>query len=118
MNNDVVVGNPQEIVEVTYDPNEGELTPTTATFDGSALILPKPVKDGYIFDGWYTELVDGTKIGINGDKYMPTNNITLYAHWSLAPIENPQTGDNIIWFMIIGILSILGMKLLLNKRYN
>ena len=35
-------------------------------------------KEHYTFDGWYTELVDGTKID---ETYVPTGDITLYAHW-------------------------------------
>ncbi|MDO4381260.1 MAG: InlB B-repeat-containing protein [Clostridia bacterium] len=33
------------------------------------------------FQGWYTKLEGGTKIGDGGANYTPTGNITLYAHW-------------------------------------
>ena len=48
--------------------------------DGS-VILPTPTKTGYIFDGWYTTPDGTTKIGDGGDKYTPSKDITIYAHW-------------------------------------
>ena len=41
--------------------------------------LPNPSRQGYIFDGWYTEETGGEKI----ESYDLDEDITLYAHWSL-----------------------------------
>lgn len=111
--------------KVTFNPNNGSVTPTEATADRTILYdfvewntasdgsgdtyvggrsynlqqdldlyaiysmrsdstdvitLPTPTRSGYSFDGWYTS--GGTKVGDAGDDYVPTGNITLYAHWS------------------------------------
>ncbi len=44
--------------------------------------LPTPTKEGYTFLGWYTEKDNGTKVE-NTDSYVPTKDVTLYAHWQL-----------------------------------
>lgn len=66
---------------VTYDPNKGSVSPTSATYEGTALTLPLPERTGHTFIGWYTAKTDGTKIGDAGASYTPTANITLYAQW-------------------------------------
>ena len=48
--------------------------------DGS-VTLPTPTRTGYVFDGWYTSASGTTKIGEGGDKYTPSKDITVYAHW-------------------------------------
>ena len=55
--------------------------------------LPTTSKEGYIFDGWYTERTGGTQI--SSTTTMPAGDITYYAHWT--PIEytitfNSNTG--------------------------
>lgn len=43
--------------------------------------LPIPVKNGYIFSGWFTQLYgNGTEVTLN-TVYTYSNNITIYAHW-------------------------------------
>ncbi len=42
--------------------------------------LPTPTKSGYTFLGWYTEKENGTKVE-NTNSYIPTKDVTLYAHW-------------------------------------
>ncbi len=56
-------------------------------------ILPKfdPTRNGYIFTGWYTKRVHGTKIETS-DKVTNKGAHTLYAHWSkVAPPPAPVT---------------------------
>lgn len=48
----------------------------------TALTLPTPTRTGYTFAGWYTAASGGTKVGNGGASYMPSANITLYAHWT------------------------------------
>ena len=42
--------------------------------------LPTPTREGYIFDGWYTEAEGGTQV-TNDTKFNSANDVTLYAHW-------------------------------------
>lgn len=66
---------------INYDANGGTIAQTyKSVAAGSACgTLPTPIRDGYIFEGWYTSSASGTKVTsttkING-------NMTLYAHWS------------------------------------
>ncbi len=67
---------------VMFDANGGEVLEQSITaFYGSAIgELPKPVRTGYIFAGWYTENGELVKtdsvLGNHGD-------ITLYAKWNV-----------------------------------
>lgn len=60
----------------TYGEGSGYIT---ANYKNNSVNLPKPTKSGYTFDGWYTASSGGTKVN---NTYTPTENITLYAHWS------------------------------------
>ena len=66
---------------VTYDANGGSCDKTSEYYDGTALILPTPTRDGYWFVGWYDAATSGNKIGDADAEYHPMNEITLYAHW-------------------------------------
>lgn len=59
-------------------------------------LLTPTTRDGYTFLGWYTEVSGGTKIGDSGDSYIPSGNITLYAHWKLNEITDIYIGTSIL----------------------
>lgn len=67
---------------ITFDGNGGYTTQTTVTTnnDGRVSILPNAVRDGYMFDGWYTDPVNGTKVTTST---VFTSNTTVYAHWTI-----------------------------------
>lgn len=44
--------------------------------------LPTPTMDGYSFDGWYDDMVGGTKV--DKDYKFTSNGQTIYAHWSVV----------------------------------
>ena len=75
----------QEKIEytVTYNANGGNCGTASATYQGTALILPTPTRTGYTFNGWYTAASGGTKIGDAGASYTPSANVTLYAQWTI-----------------------------------
>ena len=60
----------------TYGEGSGYIT---ANYKNNSVNLPKPTKSGYTFGGWYTASSGGTKVN---NTYTPTENRTLYAHWS------------------------------------
>ncbi len=70
-----------DLYTITYNANGGSCATPTATQEsvGEELTLPTPTWSGYTFDGWYNA---GDKIGDAGDKYEPTEDITLYAKWT------------------------------------
>lgn len=56
---------------------------TSMTYNAYECIdLPKPTKEGYDFDGWYTDEALQTPVQLESDnKYRITQDITLYAKW-------------------------------------
>ena len=50
-----------------------------------------PTREGYEFDGWYTEKTDGDRITQNNSF---TANTTLYAHWNVTV---PSTPTQSVW---------------------
>ena len=60
----------------TFGTQDGEIK---ATYTPNNVELETPSKEGYTFGGWYTLVNGGTKIE---SPYMPTSDITLYAHWT------------------------------------
>ena len=76
---------------VTYNANGGECATASATFTGTALVLPEATAPDYshTFDGWYSAATEGTKVGNAGANFTPTKDTTLYAYYAekdAAPI--------------------------------
>lgn len=65
----------------TFGNGNGQLT---ATYISNRVELETPTREGYTFDGWYTLQSGGTKIE---SPYMPSSDITLYAHWTPKTYE-------------------------------
>ncbi|MDD4212482.1 MAG: InlB B-repeat-containing protein [Bacilli bacterium] len=62
---------------ITFDENGGEEVSDITASMGSPITLPTPIKNGYIFDGWY--------LGLEGDAFletvMPGLHIDVIAKW-------------------------------------
>lgn len=67
---------------VTLNPTGGKLTTTTVTLTyGQAYgDLPKPTREGYTFEGWYTKSSGGDRIW-KGTTLSTDSDHTLYAQW-------------------------------------
>lgn len=50
----------------------------STNLDGNLTSLPSPVMDGYTFEGWYTDELDGDRITTSTEF---TSDGTIYAHW-------------------------------------
>ena len=62
---------------VSFDTDGGNALPKQGVAIGEKAVQPAdPVRDGYIFDGWYKE--DGTAFDFGA---AITGNVTVYAHW-------------------------------------
>ncbi len=79
---------------VTYNANGGTCGTASATYQGTALTLPTPTKEGHTFLGWYTATTGGVKVGGAGESYEPTANITLYAQWQINSYTIKVTTNN------------------------
>ena len=67
---------------VTFDPNGGTVAKTSKIVTSGNCYgdLPTPVRDGYTFNGWYTEAAGGSKI-TSDHRFLLQSDQTLYAHW-------------------------------------
>ena len=75
---------------MTFDANGGTTDVEKGDITGGQYLrsLPDPTRDGYSFDGWYTEAAGGTEVTIDA---MPHEDITVYAHWT--PVTYDITYD-------------------------
>ena len=76
-------------ITVTFDANGGTVSPSSMIFkiSGTYNNLPVPIKEGYVFNGWYTE--NGEKADNSGGLIIESDH-TLYAKWvetQLSSIE-------------------------------
>ena len=95
--------------KVTFNPNGGEVTPTSRLITAGESIgnLPIPSSQNGIFEGWYTGLTNGIEID---EGFIITNDIEIFAHWTpysgnatflpgeqfnikLKTLSNPTTTD-------------------------
>ena len=104
---------------VVFDANGGKFSngKELITFDNWKIEdennISEPRMKGFKFIGFFTEKIGGTSF----EKYVAEAGIdqdmTFYAQWEkLADedvIENPDTGDNIMLFVGIGIASLIGI---------
>ncbi|MEE0510067.1 MAG: InlB B-repeat-containing protein, partial [Peptococcaceae bacterium] len=88
-NNVTVTNNVADTISIAYDANEGQsaIETTIIAKDGSITNLPVPTRDGYTFDGWFTEATGGDKVTT---ETVFDKDTTLYAQWS----ENADEDDN------------------------
>ena len=65
---------------INFETGGGTGVPIIAStnLDGNLTSLPSPVMDGYTFEGWYTDELDGDRITTNTEF---TSDGTIYAHW-------------------------------------
>lgn len=72
---------------VSFNGNGG--TPSqpskTVTYINTYGALPTPIRDGYVFDGWYTAATGGSQVTAS-TTYTTVGNSTLYAHWKAVSV--------------------------------
>ena len=70
-----------------FDTQGGALIDPAVVKDGSRVdVFPLPVREGYTFDGWYSERTDGRKISA----VIMQSDATIYVHWTKnaeTPVE-------------------------------
>lgn len=67
-------------VKITFESNGGTHVTTKYIYAGVKLLPPqRPLRDGYIFAGWYKDA--GLTQFFDWQNEVPTGNITLYARW-------------------------------------
>ena len=83
--------------------------------DKCKIVLPNiKARKGYSVLGWYTEKSGGTKVGIPGDNYELTKDVTLYARvLNAQEVLVPSTGVKIYYIFYI-LISIIGAIILIS----
>ena len=99
-----------ETYTVTFDSRGGSaVEPLTDIVAGSVIAAPAdPVREGFIFDGWYTGADYATKWDF--ETFTVVSDTTLYAKWeSLSTgISAPASGSDV---RATGYYSVIGKKL-------
>lgn len=76
---------------VTFDPDGGTVTPASMEIGlNKTATFPIPTRNGYAFEGWYTEK-NGGGIKYESNVTEITSNITLYAKWTCTHISIKKT---------------------------
>jgi uncharacterized repeat protein (TIGR02543 family) len=91
---------------VTFDANGGTADTESGTIGVSKTLayLPTPVREGYIFDGWFTEETGGTQVTTNT---VFNTNATIYAQWTFITYTvnfNLNGGSGIAPASIAGVV--------------
>ncbi len=75
------------LYNVTFDANGGLVAQASSETDGNHKIssLPRPKRDSYTFDGWFTAATGGTEVTADN---VFTGNTTIYAHWTYI-VQSP-----------------------------
>lgn len=76
---------------VTFDANGGRADYDTKqlTYSASYGLMPIPVREGYVFDGWFTDEKAGDKVTCYS-LFNETSDQTLYAHWTLEDMAEDE----------------------------
>ena len=89
---------------ITFDANEGTCATSSAStgYDLKLASLPDATRDGYKFDGWFTEKDGGREITTSTvfDK-----DCTVYAHWTSESSENND--NNIELYIGAGVAAVV-----------
>ena len=105
-------------VVITYNSNGGVMcSPNSKTVERNTKMgtLCKPNRNGYTFNGWYTESSGGDKIT---SETIADRDFTIYAQWTKIATESPNTGiDNPIYTLIIlSVLSVIIYVMIRRKK--
>ncbi|MBE6676868.1 MAG: hypothetical protein E7594_08530 [Ruminococcaceae bacterium] len=72
----------EEIFTLVFKPEKGEVSCRSLEISGKTIpTLPIPTRQGYTFDGWYTEQGGKGHKFVPGDTYDFDGDVVLYANW-------------------------------------
>lgn len=97
---------------VRFESNGGTDTADQTVQYGETIVKPAdPTRDGYTFDGWYSDLDRTTLWDFDSDKV--TGNMTLYAGWQFVatspnmPAETRDSRNNHLVWWLFGFAALL-----------
>ena len=100
---------------LTFDANGGtvESGSVTVTYGAAVGELPKPVREGFSFAGWY--LADGTKVTAN-TVYRVDGDSTLIAHWTALEDVPPTSDFSGIFLALAGLSALAACAMVFASR--
>jgi uncharacterized repeat protein (TIGR02543 family) len=69
---------------VTFDSQDGSNVVPQAGAYNEYITLPTSTREGYTFNGWFSEISGGTSYGKGGTSYTITGHVTMYAQWTFG----------------------------------
>ncbi len=79
----------QQTYSITFDSTGGSAIKSVSAKAGEKITAPEaPLKDGFVFDGWYESADDGKTLADKAFEfsYMPACSLTLYAKWIVPTV--------------------------------
>ena len=79
----------------TFFGEDGTSDQVTVLYQNKQVTLPRPVRSGYSFAGWYEDRSLTRPAGVAGESYLPKADMTLYACWAeLVLTAKPDATGN------------------------
>ena len=102
---------------ISFDANGGIVDETSREIiDGDAIgDLPLPIRDKYIFCGWFTDVSGGSVIS---EENMIDGDMTFYAQWENDPIHTLASEETVAEALMGVADEKLQTKIVLKKHYN
>ena len=109
---------------LTFNANGGSVEESSRSVQEGAVYgtLPVPTRSGYTFGGWFTTADGGSQV--DSATKMMSDNVTVYAHWTVIQTTGYHVGD-IITFGNYGgraiewqVLAVEGSKVLVISKYG
>ena len=84
----------QPICQVSFSAEDGSFDPIMISPGETFGVLPSPVKENVLFEGWYTKEDGGEQVR-TGTVFTGSEDITLYAHWMEG--SSGKAGESATW---------------------
>lgn len=95
----VLTGCFPERITISFETNGGEsLSSVKVPVSSESLDLPTPVRNGYVFDGWYYDSGLSSKVDI---KVIPEEDCTFYAKWTPQLVTVTFNADDVISYKYV-----------------
>ncbi len=85
----ILTGCQEDVLNYTlwFDTGGGSIVTPITFEEGETVILPDPIKDGYLFDGWFMDAALSQSFSFDDFYEHNYTDITLYAKWITADSE-------------------------------
>jgi uncharacterized repeat protein (TIGR02543 family) len=90
---------------ISFNAHGGNLSQSSATVSrGSSITLPLPTREGFVFEGWYSDSATTVSVGAANASITPVQSQTLHAKW----VQNSLAGINPAHINSLATINIAG----------